>query len=1166
MSGGGAVFPLVGNQRGAVEPGDNVWLSASAGTGKTQVLSARVLRLLLRKDVDPSQILCLTFTKAGAAEMANRINAVLARWVRLKPELLAEELDHLGADIDPETQSRARALFASVLDCPGGGLRIDTIHAFSQWLLANFPTEADLPPGARPMEDRERELLARDVLAEMLSEAEQRGDTAILDAVSLITTCKDPAALRGWLMRCASRAEMWEGTGSWQAPMRTRVHTLLEIPADADAAWAASVLHPDTFPDQNLVVMLPHMRDWKAKSGQETAEFITAWLALDLDQRVDRVAGFFETVLTKKGEPRKMANPAKTEPRIPAWQEEIAEALALYREREALLALADLLTPALELGRAFYVRWDEAKRREGLLDFDDLIRKAAGLLKGSLSADWIRYKLDRRFDHILIDEAQDTNQAQWDIVDALIDDFFSGEGAAGDKLRTIFTVGDYKQAIFGFQGTSPENFAKARDKVFRRISNARENALGMRDQRLVPTWRPLDLGQSFRTSDAVLQFVNRAIEALGHEAFGLDSPPEPHVGDKRSGLVTLWNPVTAPTAEELEDGDDARDWLPPHETMLADRIAEQVHCWVHGEEPFVLAKGDKPRRAEAGDIMVLVRKRGQLAAQVVAQLHAKGVAVAGVDRLRLGAPLAVKDLMAALRFAAQPLDDLSLANLLGSPLVGWSQDDLLEYVPRGRKVRLWDHLRQHTAPFVQETCERLKPLLARADFETTQALLAWLLTGPWQGRARLIARLGREANDPIDELVNAAFAYESAHTASLVGFIEWFDAGEGELKRDADGAGGQVRVMTVHGSKGLQAPIVILADATGRPGETGALELQDAPLGQIADRTIPLPPLSKSEKVGRVGEAEDAAKIAAMQEHWRLLYVAMTRAEEALFVGGSLGKRDVRNGPHEDSWYARLVPVFDSDELADPLWHARREWGYRAKPLVGGDSAGISVDRPKLPAWATAPIGPEPRPPRPLTPSAAGEEQGADPPLAPDLAKTAARRGILIHRLLERLPDIDPALREAKGADWLERQGHDLDVGMRGEMLESALAVLDNPDFQDIFSARALAEVPLAATINGVVIAGTVDRLLVGEDSVTVVDFKTTRRPPIGLKDISSAALKQMAAYVAALEAIYPGRAIRAALLYTHAPQMFEITPEALAPHKQRLGEAQESYVPLDIE
>lgn len=1167
MSGSdGKVFPLAGNQRGAVQPRDNVWLSASAGTGKTQVLSARVLRLLLRPDVSPSQILCLTFTKAGAAEMANRINAVLARWVRLKPELLAEELDHLGSDIDPETQARARTLFASVLDCPGGGLRIDTIHAFSQWLLANFPTEADLPPGARPMEDRERELLAREVLSDLLSEAERTGDRQILDAVGMITIRKDPDALRQWLMRCAGSAEMWEGPGSWQAPMRSRVHSLLEIPADADAEWAAAVLHPDIFPDQHLAAMLPHMREWNTKGGKAAADFIPRWLALDPGRRSELVSEFYDTILTRKGTPRTMAVPTKAEPRIPQWQQEIAEALALFREREALLELAEFLTPALEMGRAFYVRWDDVKRREGLLDFDDLIRKAAELLNGRLTSDWIRYKLDRRFDHILIDEAQDTNKEQWDIVEALIDDFFSGESAAGDKLRTIFTVGDYKQAIFGFQGTSPENFARAHAKISRRIDEARTNMEGLRDRRPVPNWRSLDLGQSFRTAGTVLEFVNRTLAELGHEAFGLENQPEAHVGAERPGLVTIWDPVTAPVEDEVDDTSDTKDWLPPHETMLADRIARQVHGWVRGDEPFVLAKGGNSRKAAAGDIMVLVRKRGQLAAQIVAQLHARGVPVAGVDRLRLGAPLAVKDLIAALRFASQPLDDLSLANLLGSPLIGWSQDDLLEYVPRGRNIRLWDHLRSHQAAFVIETCDRLKLLLARADFETPQALLSWLLIGPWRGREKLIARLGREANDPIDELINTAFAYESAHTPSLTGFIEWFDAGDGELKRDADDASGQVRVMTVHGSKGLQAPIVILADATGRPGEAGSLELAESPLGHESERSVPLPPLSKQEKVGRVAKADEVARVSAMQEHWRLLYVAMTRAEEALFVGGSLGKRDLANGPHADSWYSRLDPIFEDDAIDDRLWGSRREWGYRALLDDSAETASVDLEATDLPTWATAAIGPEPRPPRPLAPSAAGEELGSDPPLPAELAKNAARRGVLIHRLLERLPDIDRETREAKGAAWLDRQARDLPPESRAEMLAQALSVIDHSDFQDIFSPSALAEVPLAATINGIVVSGTVDRLLVEEQRLTIVDFKTARRPPVTVSEIPNSTLKQMAAYSAALEVIYPEHSIRAALLYTQTPQLLEIPFDLLQSHKQHLGEQQESYAPLDIE
>ena len=1180
MSGGnGLVHPLQDNQLLAADPEANVWLSASAGTGKTQVLSARVLRLLLREDVAPSQILCLTFTKAGAAEMANRINAVLARWVRLPETALAKELRHLGADFDPETIARARSLFASVLDCPGGGLRIDTIHAFAQFLIGNFPEEAGLAPGTVVLDDRSRELLAREVLTDLFEEAERTNDVRVLDGLALFTTRKDPGALHKWLMRAADAHEMWEGPGSWQSPMAARVRQTLGMPADADEVWAAQPLDPDIFPDDALIAMLPALDAWKtAKTGIESAAFIRQWVNMALADRVLAVSQFLSTVLKADGEPRKMDGAVKHDPDIPAYQQVIADALRVYETRRAMLSCAEIVTSSLEIGRAFAVRWEARKAREGLLDFPDLIRKAAGLLEQSEAADWIRYKLDRHFDHILIDEAQDTNQNQWDIVEALIDDFFSGEGARGDKLRTIFTVGDYKQAIFGFQGTSPENFAKAKARIHARIEAARQGIRTSRENRREPGWHDLDLGRSFRTADIVLSFVNRVIAHLGFGEFGLDKPPTDHVGAQRPGLVTLWPPVM-PDKGETQGEDDITDhgaasgeqnWLPRHDTLLADQIAQQVQRWVSGAEPFVLEKGTR-RHAAAGDVMVLVRQRKELAAQIVAKLYARGVPVAGVDRLRLGAPLAVRDVLAALRFAAQPQDDLSLANLLASPLIGWSQDDILAHVPRPAKVRLWDHLRRPDAPaLVLETAERLRDLLRRTDYQTPQALITWLLTGPWHGRARLVERLGAEANDPLDELINAAFAYEAEHWPSLSGFIAWFDAGTGDLKRDSDAASGQVRVMTVHGSKGLQAPIVILADATGAPGEAGDLALDDEPLGHKPDRrrAVPLPPLTKDEKRGPIIEAEDARKRAALQEHWRLLYVAITRAEEALFIGGSLNRNEAkRRVPHDDSWYARLAPLFEGEELPDDLWGWRKEWGEAAEPLVS--DADIPPDAPaqaSLPDWAVTPIGPEPRPPRPLAPSAAGEDGAGQPPLDPQANRLAARRGSLIHALLERLPDVPPAERAEAARGWLQRQAADIADDAREEMLAAALGVIGDPAFAALFSPAALAEVPLAATVGGVVVAGTADRLLIEDSSVTVVDFKTTRRPPVSAADIPVATIRQMAAYVAALETIYPGRAVRALVLYTHAPQMFELDPATLALHKNALQTPQQSLLPAHIE
>ena len=1148
----GSVHPLQDNQALAVAPARSVWLSASAGTGKTQVLSARVLRLLLQPGVRPSQILCLTFTKAGAAEMSERVNAVLARWVRLRPEELGRDLLAIGAPVDPATLERARTRFAAVLDCPGGGLRIDTIHAFSLWLLAAFPDETGLVPGTRPMEDRDRELLARQVLQALVVEAEATSDEDVLAPLAMLSERMGPDGVRSWLMQCAEAREVWQGAGGWQPPMRERVLGLLGLPSDAGEASLVELCDEGVFDCAALDRVLQANRAWATATADKSVIAIGDFLGASGLGRVSAAGPLEAALFTQKGEIRSLKSLERCDPDYAAAAEAVAASLRMLRERQALLALADLLGPALELGRRFALAWEDAKEREGLIDFDDQIRRAAALLTRSDIADWIRYKLDRRFDHILVDEAQDTNAAQWDIIRALTGDFFAGQGARAEVMRTIFVVGDYKQAIFRFQGTSPENFAVARRHYAELLDTLADAGS---DRGLLD----LGLGRSYRTAQPVLDFVDRTIAAIGPRAFGLDTDPEPHRGDERPGLVTLWQPVTG--REDDPDDEGPEDWLSEPERAMAGRIAEQVKDWLRAGFPLV--KGGA-RNAGPGDIMVLVRKRRELAGLIVARLHAAGVPVAGVDRLRLGAPLGVKDLLAALRFAAQPLDDLSLANLLVSPLVGWTQDELLEHGYRKKGVPLWEHIRAGGHSRQQATAERLLDLLRRADFEPPQALLHWLLTGPWQGRKALVARLGHEVNDPVNELLNAANAYASTQTPSLVGFLAWFDAGEGELKREADGGGGLVRVMTVHGSKGLQAPIVILADAAGNPDSSptrGLALIEDLPVG--GGRTVPLPPLRKEEKVGPVLEAENAARAAEREEHWRLLYVAMTRAEEALFIGGALGKREKE--PAADSWYARLAQVFEDEALADPIWGARHEWGTRGPPASSPASA-KQAQTIVMPEWATTPIGEEPRPPRPLAPSAAGAEQGADPPLPADVARDAARRGVLIHRLLERLPDIAPDRRSDSAASWLARQAPDLEPAERETLAASALSVLSQPAFARVFSPAALAEVPLAATVGGIVVAGTADRLLIEPTRVTVIDFKTTRRPPASLAEVPESTLRQMAAYAAALEVIYPGREICAAVLYTHAPRLIAIPEVMLGERKALLSTRSESFPAPSVE
>jgi len=1154
------VYPLKDNQAHAVHPQRTVWLSASAGTGKTQVLSARVLRLLLQDGVEPEQILCLTFTKAGAAEMATRVNEVLAGWVRMDDTRLAKDLIAIGAPFGPETVARARSRFAAVLDCPGGGLRIETIHAFCQWLLASFPVEAGLRPGTRAMEDRDRALLVRQVLAELLVSAEQHGDESLIDNLATLSRRMGEDQVETFLLRCAGALELWQGTGAWQPPLRPRINRVIGLDEGDGPESLAAMCSDDAFDVQSVRRCMEMNAAWGTKGGIETANLLGDWIAATSDQRLADFASLKSAFLTAKDEPRSTANIEKKQPDYPGYAARVIACIEAVKARKSQLDLADLLDIALTVGRRFALAWDAAKAREGFIDFDDQIRTAAELLTTRTSADWIRFKLDRRFDHILVDEAQDTNASQWDIVlEGLVSDFFTGEGQRGPAVRTLFVVGDYKQAIFGFQGTSPENFARASHKVRAQLADVAE-ILRDPDRKLLE----LGLGQSFRTARPILDFVDAAIDHIGWDRLGLESKPERHVGLDIPGTVGMWRVVGDEAPEEEETGEGAGDegaesWLSRPDRKLADQIALQVKGWI--TSGFPLSKGG-PKVAGPGDVMILVRKRKELAGLIVARLHARGVPVAGVDRLRLGAPLAVKDLVAALRFAAQPLDDLNLASLLVSPLIGWSQEDLLEHGYRKRGVRLWDKLRHDHQPFAAQTTEKLLGLLNRADYDPPQVLLHWLLVGPWGGRSKLVARLGREANDPIDELLNAAMAYASANVPSLVGFLQWFDAGEGELKREAGRAEGLVRVMTVHGSKGLQAPIVILADAADDPDASRPreLELIEDVLGHC--RKVPLPSLRKEEKAPAVLEAEAEAARAEREEHWRLLYVAMTRAEEALFIAGAKGKKRKKSGGElpEDSWYAQLEQLFADDWREDALWGGIRQIGG-PPPLAATKADVAAASRSILPDVLLTPIGPEPRPPRPLAPSSLGEDDASDPPASPGPhAMLAARRGTLMHRLIERLPELAVEDRRAAGVTWLARTDDAFDASEQAAMVDSALAVLSHPGWTDVFGPDSLAEVPLAAVVGGRVVSGTVDRLVIGKDRIRIVDFKTARRPPASIAAVPMAYIRQMAAYVAALEVIHPGLQVEAALLYTHTPELFVLPDDLIAAQKLRLAGVQESF------
>ncbi len=1139
IDGDRALPRLKGAQAAASDPHAHVWLSASAGTGKTQVLAARVFRLLLR-GVDPGAILCLTFTKAGAAEMAQRINDRLAAWVRMPSAELAGDLNALGERGTRDLEDRARTLFASVLDAPGGGLRIQTIHGFCQGLLAAFPVEAGLTPGFRPLEAREEAVLARETLASMLADADREGRTAPIDTIGALSRRLGEGGAESFLLACARSLGALEALPSGIQPWLRRA---LDLPqgdvADAIAAGCDAI-------DLSAVRRIADANhSWGTATGAGYAATIGTWLAAAPEARALSLADLAGVVLTGKNEPRK---PSKKLLDLEPDYADLAADLGMQCLK--LLSLtqragyADLLARGLAVGRDYARAYAAAKRRIGAVDFDDLIATTVALLDQPGIGEWVRFKLDQATEHVLIDEAQDTNAAQWLIVRAIADEFFVGRGIYAPSTRTLFTVGDFKQAIFGFQGTDPLNFEAAGTRFALRAEAVAGDDDWPAEERGLPLER-LSLTQSFRSTRPVLEFVDAAIDALDEPGLGAVGAIEPHASEVAGpGVVELWPVSVAGGSEEDEEG-----WVDDAVRAQAKLVARAVKAWIDAGTML----GSKGRLLRPEDVMILVKRRGDLASLIVARLYAEGVPVAGVDRLRLNAPLAVQDLLAAIRFVLQPDDDLSLAALLVSPLIGWSQDDLMDAAPRSAGS-LWRHLGR-TLPAAR--LAPLRMLLARADIATPYRFLEDMLSGPLDGRRKLLRRLGAEARDPIEELLSAALAFETSSTPSLQRFLDWFDRGDVEIVRDPSAPLDAVRVMTVHGAKGLQAPLVILADATVDPTAAPRTLVKWAP--EIGAAAIPVFRPRSAERGGPLDDAIGAIEQRELAEHWRLFYVAATRAEERLVIAGSLSER--RAGvPPESSWYAAASRAFDALGVA-PGEGVRRFEGLVPQPPVARaiKPAAVEAEMLALPDWARVPAPIEQRPSRPLAPSALGDDQVADPPPGPAM-RAAAERGRLIHALFERLPPVAPADRAASADRWLRTAGGVDDAAARQAIVADVFAIIDDPRFADLFGAGSLAEAPIAAAIeNGVVVSGTVDRLLVTDTLVRIVDFKTGRRAPDTIDDVPIYHLRQMAAYAAALATIFPDRPIEAALLYTAGPRLFTLSPAMLAAHKPRFAATEQS-------
>jgi len=1109
-------------QRIAANPALSAWVNASAGSGKTKVLTDRVTRLLL-SGVRPEKILCLTYTRAGAAEMANRITGILSKWAVCDDKELDGDLDKLqGAASAPQQRSKARRLFAEVLSCPGG-LRIRTIHSFCQEILSRFPVEAGLPPYFSLIEEQELEVLKNEVLDDLLREAADKPDEELGQALATLVTAQGEAGFskmleestRAW-RKLAKISEQRDAAKKLIA--QTRNFLKLE-PSDTAEKFRAEAMA------RAPEVQLRQIAKWVADetSYKEERERLFDVLATPKENWASKFDVYRLIFLTKENKQRKAIASDKMRKAHPEIDELCAiETLRLRSALERIEAadIAEATQHVLFFGLAFSKKLAARKAARAALDYDDLIQFTENLLHQKGIAPWILYKLDKGLDHILLDEAQDTSLAQWDILGSLLEEFYAGEGARTSKDRTLFVVGDEKQSIFSFQNADPEAFHTRRALFAHQFTEAGKK------------FEEISLQTSFRSAPAVLKAVDAVFESEGARQ-GVSKEPVIHSpypnedGSKKEGRVEVW-----PLLKKADDEAQGEGWLLSTEyeeesdplAETADKIALKIKEML--AQPTFLPGEKKP--IGAGDVMILLRHRGRFADLMVRALKKNKVPVTGVDRMQLVNQLPVMDLLALVRFVLLPEDDLNLAALLRSPLLGLSEEDLMK-VAIGREGTLWSSLKKSS---FNAAHEYLSAKLGEADASTPFAFLSRALNAPCpanaqSGRKALWVRLGDEALDPIEELLNKAQNFSLSHPPSLQNFLHWLTQSDIEIKRELDRTEGQVRIMTVHASKGLEAPIVFLPDTTAVPKTMDKFQWSDDGAPLFFPRT---------PKFGNAQGVWQAARDKQMEEYRRLFYVALTRASRQLYICGWQGKRE---NDIAETWYGLA-------EAALKKHHQEHAIGTRTEdaPVIAFADASLApppkpeakkteVPPTQLPDWAKASV-PEEVQTISSSPVSATNVTTATP-------DAAYARGRIIHRLLQSLPDIPAASRIGAVERFLSHPRHGLNLTQRGEIAHEVHRLLVDEKFEVLWSSASLAEAPLAGRINGAIVFRQVDRLCLKEDEVWIVDYKTNRPPPLTEKDIPAPYRQQLAEYRVLLSGIYPGKKVRCFLLWTFTADLMEI-------------------------
>lgn len=1123
--------PIVDHQAGkaatllqiaASDPERSVFVSANAGTGKTQVLTMRVLRLLL-SGVAPDTILCVTYTKAAAAEMKSRLYEKLSNWAICEQVDLIEEMKKLGEHRPSQTQIQtARSLFAHILDHEDGP-RIETVHSFCQAVLKRFPIEANVPPDFQLLSEMDSERLLTDCFFGLLEQAGRIQDIKLAEALSVLTQQTDETQAIKHIkshMRNRRQIDKLADDPLGFSVYETELRQTLEIEGPVDLETEEQKLAEDIqqMPLARIAEALQQGSSTQAGRGQR----LQLWLEQNNGSLPVDLTGLLALFTTSTGARLKRMTDKqvdKHDPDCAVLQNQVADRLQFYFETKSAERCVQLSLSLARVSVAVYRQFQARKLASGRLDYEDLIFFTETLLAQDQMMAWVRWKLDQGINHLLIDEAQDTSPAQWSLLNKLSEPFFDGDEESKD--RTVFAVGDFKQSIYSFQGANPQTFADSQTRFTTRAGAV---------QKLFDV---IDFSLSFRSSRAVLEFVDSVMTA--DEVSGLGNTPyQPHdvFRTGMAGLVEVW-PVQAGAKKAELPMFDAPDLLVEEDsdTRHAREVVAHIKALLGGAETDLFGRAIRPQ-----DILILLRRRDSFFALLRAELERANIPVAGADRIVLNNQIEILDLLALGDVCLLPDDDLQLACLLKSPLIGLDEDELFELAVYRGDASLFDALAEAAtiSERFSDAADKLNRWLGLADQLPVFEFFSVVLTEG--GRQAFHRRLGPAVDDSLNAFLLQAREHGQQGQGGLSHFLTFFRQGGSEIKRDMDMQdAGQVRVMSVHGAKGLEAPIVYLPDMLRATQPSDSLVQAASGLFWPSGQAAPL---------ALIDQLKQHNKQVRQEEDFRLLYVALTRARQALFISGW---EKPRQRMLEDSWYhllSRQIANCDGAVQTDTgIW--RLETPGEDAPQDDQQDSSDKRAEGALPQWYINKPPAEPTPAYPLVPSDLGAADQAVLFTAED-RQAALLRGQFVHKLFEVLPEMSPEswsqAAETIAASMIAgvpsaKRPHTKSAILTDQLVQQAISVMTDPRLAALFGPDSLAELSLSGMVGDRIVQGQVDRLMVGEDEVLLADFKTGT-PPADEDSIPDRYIRQMAVYADILRQIYPDKAIICWVVWTQTVQI----------------------------